>query len=304
MKVFITGGTGFVGTTLLNSLVSRGFEVTLLSRSARGDRILPEGASLMKGDPTEKGPWQDELCDHDIIINLAGASIFTRWTDSAKKNIRESRILTTRNLVEALSGRRGKATLFLSTSAVGYYGFHQDEELDENTLPGEGFLASLTYDWEVEAKKARDFGARVLLCRFGIVLGLKGGALGKMVPLFKWGLGSPLGSGRQWFPWIHEEDLVSIYLFLIDQKDLSGPVNCTAPHPVTNREMTLALGEALGKPVFMPRIPGFMIKVLMGEFGSVLLNSQRVLPMKLLQKGFRFRFPYISDALGNLVGKR
>jgi uncharacterized protein (TIGR01777 family) len=304
MKVFMTGGTGFVGTTLLNSLVSRGFEVTVLSRSARGDRIMPEGASLMKGDPAEKGPWQDRLCDHEIVINLAGASIFTRWTDSAKKNIRESRILTTRNLVEALSGRRGAETIFMSTSAVGYYGFHQDEQLDENTIPGEGFLASLACDWEAEAQKACDLGARVLLCRFGIVLGLKGGALGKMLPLFRWGLGSPLGSGRQWFPWIHEEDLVSIYLFLIDQKDLSGPVNCTGPYPVTNKEMTLALGQALGKPTFMPPIPGFMIKVLMGEFGSVLLNSQRVLPMKLLQKGFRFRFPYISDALGNLVGRR
>lgn len=303
MKVFMTGGTGFVGTTLTRGLAERGHRVTVLTRSIGKERVLPPGARLLEGNPTERGPWQEEMARHDILINLAGASIFRRWSDKTKKVIRDSRILSTRNLVEALSARGDKETLFFSTSAVGYYGFRGDEELDEGSAPGEGFLSSVTREWEAEALKAQRFGARVLLCRFGIVLGSGGGALAKMLPLFKWYLGAPIGSGRQWVSWIHEQDLVNIYLFLMEANDFSGPVNFTAPHPVRNSEMTRLLGEALKRPTFMPPVPGFVIRLLMGEFASVLLEGQRAITRRLPERGFQFQFGNLREGLVNLLGQ-
>lgn len=301
MKIFMTGGTGFVGTTLTKKLTQEKHQVTILTRAPTEDRPLPKGATYLEGDPTEKGAWQESVAEHEVIINLAGASIFRRWSETAKEIIRDSRIHTTRNLVEALSARKGKETLFLSTSAIGYYGSHEDEELDENTPPGEGFLPSLAQEWESEALKAGAYGARVAPLRFGIVLGKNGGALRQMIPIFSLCLGSPLGSGKQWFSWIHEEDLARIYLHLMGQKDISGPINCTAPNPVRNMDLTRALGEALGKPTFLPAVPGFMLRIIMGEFGSVLLEGQRVLPKRLLDTGFRFTFPEIHKVLRDLL---
>ena len=302
MKVFITGGTGFVGTYLINKLVENGHQLTLLTRRIRQDSSLPSGADYLEGDPTQQGSWQDRVADHEVIINLAGTSIFRRWTQSAKESIRESRLLTTQNLVDAMSSRQGMDTIFLSTSAVGYYGFHEDEELDEESPPGKDFLATLSVEWESIAMKAENFGARVVPLRFGIVLGKNGGALQQMIPLFQFCLGSPLGSGNQWFSWIHIDDLANIFLFLIEAQDISGPINCMAPHPVRNRELTKALGEALGKPTFMPAVPAFMMKIIMGEFGSILVKGQKVLPKRLLEKDFKFRFPDIQEALKDLLG--
>ncbi|MFH0786391.1 MAG: TIGR01777 family oxidoreductase, partial [Pseudomonadota bacterium] len=213
MKVFITGGTGLVGSHLTQQLTGQGYQVTLLTRSIKPGRSLPEGAAYLEADPTRPGPWQGEVASHEIVINLAGASIFHRWTEEYKRSLLDSRLLTTRNVVEALSPRKGQETVLLNASAVGYYGFHQDEELVEETPSGDDFLATLARDWEHEAVKAVDFGVRVIRCRFGIVLGDKGGALDQMVPLFKKGLGSPLGSGRQWFSWIHQQDLSAVLLF-------------------------------------------------------------------------------------------
>jgi uncharacterized protein (TIGR01777 family) len=237
-----------------------------------------------------------------VVINLAGASIFRRWTREAKAMIRDSRVLTTKNLVKAMRTYKGKETTLISTSAIGYYGFHGDEELDESYAPGDNFFASLSKDWEAAALQARQYGVRVLICRLGIVLGTRGGALGQMIPLFKMGLGSPLGTGEQWLSWIHEHDLVRIYLFLLGQEDLEGPINCTAPGPVKNREFTKALGEALKRPTFMPAVPGFMLKIIKGEFGNILLKGQRVVPKKLSDTGFDFQFPRINDALQDLIG--
>jgi uncharacterized protein (TIGR01777 family) len=302
MKIFMTGGTGFVGTTLTKRLTQEGHEVTILTRSLPEDSPLPKGASYLEGDPTEPGAWQKSVAEHEVIVNLAGASIFRRWSDTAKEIIRDSRILTTQNLVEAISAGKGKETLLLSTSAIGYYGSDEDEELVEESPPGEDFLASLAQEWEAEALKSEAYGARVALLRFGIVLGKNGGALRQMIPIFSLCLGSPLGSGEQWFSWIHEEDLANIHLHLIGQKDVSGPINCTTPNPVRNVELTKALGEALGKPTFLPAVPGFVLRLIMGEFGSVLLEGQRVLPKKLLDTGFQFKFPEIKKALKNLLG--
>ena len=302
MKIFMTGGTGFVGMNLTRRLVEKGHHLTLLTRRIRRDHPLPSGADYLEGDPTSPGPWQDRMAEHDVIINLAGTSIFKRWTNSTKKAIRESRICTTQNLVDALSARKGLTTHFLSTSAVGYYGFHGDEDLDEDSPPGEDFLASLSVEWETLAMKAETFGARVVPLRFGIVLGKEGGALNQMIPLFKSYLGSPLGSGDQWFSWIHMEDLTNIYLFLLEEQDIAGPINCTSPNPVRNLELTKAIGEVLGKPTFMPAVPAFAMKMILGEFGSVLIKGQKVLPKRLLDKGFRFRFPDVKEALKDLLG--
>jgi uncharacterized protein (TIGR01777 family) len=301
MKIFVTGGTGFVGSNLVRKLTEKGHEVTVLTRSAATSPPLPQGANYLEGSPAEKGAWMENVPYHDGIINLAGASIFGRWTEAAKKAIRDSRLLTTRNLVQALAARPSKPPFLFSTSAIGYYGFHQDEELDESSPPGEGFLASLSQEWESAAREAENHGARVVLLRFGIVLERDGGALKQMIPVFEKYLGSPLGSGKQWFSWIHLQDLINVYLFLIDQARISGPINCTSPHPVRNQELTRTLGEALGKPTFMPRVPGFVLRMILGEFGSVLLRGQRVLPRRLLEEGYRFQFPDLKGALASLL---
>ncbi len=300
-RIFITGGTGFVGSTLCRELVAKGHQVTVLTRELSRAKTLPRGVNAVEGDPTLPGPWQEMVGSHEVIINLAGKSIFTRWTKKAKQLIRESRLLTTRNLVDALAARKGEDTLLLSTSAVGYYGFHGDEELDENSPPGEDFLATLARDWETEAYKAQDHGVRVITCRFGIVLGREGGALKKMVKPFRMGIGARLGSGEQWFSWIHEIDLASIYLFLAEKQRISGPVNCTAPEPIKNRYLTEALAHVLKKPLFMPAVPGLLLRIMMGEFGSILLEGQRVLPKRLLAMGYRFKFPTIRIALQDLL---
>ena len=301
MKVFITGGTGFVGRSLTPSLTRAGHEVTILSRSGSGSERFPAGVSFIEGDPTQKGSWQAVAKDHDVVINLAGPSIFSRWTEETKRKMRESRILATRNVVDATEG--GRVRILFSTSAVGYYGFHGDEILTEESPAGSDFLAQLARDWEKEAWKAGDRGCRVVATRFGIVLGEKGGALGQMIPLFEKYLGGPMGSGRQWFSWIHIEDLTRAFLFLMDHPEISGPVNFTSPNPVQNRTLARALGKAMHRPSFFPA-PGFMLKLILGEFGSVLLEGQRVIPQKLLKGGFQFRYPKIDQALEKILGRR
>jgi uncharacterized protein (TIGR01777 family) len=304
MKIFITGGTGFVGTTLTRVLREKGHELTLLKRPGESPRTIPAQVTVVDADPTVPGPWQARAAEADAVINLAGASIFSRWNEAMKKTLRDSRILTTRNLVQAMAGGGGRSTTLLSTSAVGYYGFHEDERLTETDPAGTDFLATLAADWEAEALAARNAGVRVLTLRFGIVLGRHGGALGQMLPLFRFGLGSPLGTGRQWFSWIHEADLARIYLHLLERTDLEGPVNCTAPEPVQNRVFTAVLGKVLGRPTFLPPVPGFMMRLVLGEFGDVLLKGQRVVPLKLLQSGFPFHYPTVEEALRDLTDRR
>jgi hypothetical protein len=304
MKVFMTGGTGFVGTTLARELTAKGHSVTVLMRKGEPARNLPPGARALQGDPTVRGAWQEEVPGHEVFINLAGASIFTRWTDEAKRVIRDSRILTTRHLVEAMAPRKGKETHLFSTSGAGYYGYHGDEDLTEESPPGTEFLAMLSRDWEAEALRAKDYGVRVALMRFGIVMGESGGMLGEVLPVFRMCLGADLGSGSQWLSWIHEMDLARIFLFLIEEnRTLDGPVNCTAPEPVRNHEFTKTLGGVLGVPTFLPPVPGFMLRLMKGEFGSVILEGQRVLPQKLLRAGFQFHYPTLKEALTEILNK-
>ncbi len=300
MKIFVTGGTGFVGRNLISRLIGEEHAVTVLSRSEKASERLPEGTSIVLGDPTEAGPWQESLKGQDCIINLAGTSIFSRWTPETKKLMRESRISTTRNIVDAMEPARGRDVVLFSTSAVGYYGFHGDEELTEESPPGDDFLARVAVEWENEALRAEEKGARVVITRFGIVLGEKGGALGQMMSIFRKYLGGPLGSGNQWFSWIHMEDLVGAFIFLTAHREISGPVNLTAPNPVTNRELVKALGKAMHRPSFLPA-PGFMLRLILGEFGSVLLEGQRVIPKKLLDSRYSFLYPEMEGALGSLI---
>jgi len=300
MKIFMTGGTGFVGTFLTDRLIREGHQVTILTQGPAGTQLKKTtSVSYLNGDPNSRGKWQESVRDHDVIINLAGASIFSRWTQQQKIILRASRINTTKHLVEALPDDASHITFF-STSAVGYYGFHEDEELNESSPAGNDFLARLAHDWEAEAFRAQGKNARVIVTRFGIVLGPDGGALGQMIPLFKFFLGGPLGSGRQWFSWIHIQDLAEAFVFLLKHREVSGALNLCSPRPVRNRELGKAIGKVLHRPSFMPA-PGFMIELILGEFGSVLLKGQHVIPRRLLDAGFQFQYPGIEEALNNII---
>jgi uncharacterized protein (TIGR01777 family) len=300
MRVFVTGGSGFVGTTLCARLRQSGHAVTVLTRSERSAGRLPAGVEACVGDPTAPGDWQEAAAACDAAVNLAGANLFNRWNEEYKTLIRSSRVDTTRNLVAALARHQGEAPVLVSASAVGYYGPRGDEELSEQSPPGDDFLAKVCLEWEAEAQAAAKFGARVACTRFGIVLGDGGGALGQMLPLFKLGLGGPLGSGRQWFSWIHQEDLVAALMFCLESQ-VSGALNCCAPHPVRNREFTRTLGRVLGRPALLPA-PGFAVRLALGEMGSVVLTGQRVVPQALTGAGFSFKFPELEGALKDLLG--
>ena len=304
MRIFITGGNGLVGNAVTSLLLQQGHEVTHMQRQAGPDGFHDGKVHTILADGTGSGPWQDEMISHDVVINLAGATIFTRWNEKNKSLIYKSRILTTRNIVQALERKGNRVKRFISTSAVGYYGPHGDEFLDEEELPGNDFLAVVTRDWEGEARQAERSGVSTAITRFGIVLSEKGGALGQLIPLFRRGLGSPLGTGRQWFSWIHHEDLARIILFLIDSTRIQGPVNCTAPVPVTNRELTTVLARVLGRPAFLPAVPSFALKLALGEFASVLLGGQRAVPARLLGEGFSFSHGSLAEALEDILKAR
>ena len=298
MRIFVSGGTGFVGTALIRYLLDAGHSVIATGTSSTHESVDHDNFFFISADTTEKGPWQNSLKNVDVLINLAGRTIFNRWSERYKKEIHNSRILTTRNLVEAIPDN--KEVVLCSTSAVGFYGDGGEKILKEDAVPGNDFLATVSMDWEKEAFLGEKRGARVAIMRFGVVLGKTGGALAKMIPAFKSFAGGPIGSGAQWFPWIHMDDLISAMMFIIENQDMKGPVNFCAPNPVRNRDFAKTLGKALGRPSFM-RTPSFMIRTLMGEMGTALLVSQRAVPDKLLKNGFEFQYPTVEKALHNLL---
>jgi hypothetical protein len=297
MNVFITGISGFVGRHLATALVASGHRVVGVGGRRTPGGLDGENIRYIPADTTRPGPWQEEAAQADIIVNLAGRTIARRWTRSYKKELYDSRIETTRHLAAALRPDGGQ--VLLSTSATGFYGDGGEGVLTEKSPVGTGFLAELSHDWEQAARTAEDRSARVCCMRFGVVLGADGGALVEMLRAFRRGLGGPLGSGRQWFSWIHIQDLVEAILFLMTA-DLTGPVNLVAPEPVRQMDLARALGRHLGKPAFIPA-PSPLLRLALGEMASALLASQRVVPHRLTAASFNFRYPDIDSALTALL---
>jgi hypothetical protein len=299
MNIFITGGLGFVGQHLCHHLLQAGHHVTACGRSAKQDKISHTDFTYLSIDTSVKGDWQEKISQFDTIINLAGVTIFKRWTDTYKQSIYNTRIQTTRNIVSAMS----KDTCLFNASAVGYYGPCQDDDITESHPPGKDFLAAVCKDWETEALKAQAKKCRVIIGRFGIVLGRGGGALQSMLPAFRLMLGGPIGNGKQWMPWIHIQDLCRAISFLIEKKDCDGIYNFSAPQPLRNIDFTRALGHALNRPAVIPA-PAFLIRLVFGELAETLLTGQKAKPEQLLNNGFSFHFPGIEQSLSSIVELR
>ena len=298
MKITITGASGFVGTHLTHTLLEQGHTVTGIGRSKKNPHAAVDGFNWISADTTRTGAWQQSISEADVIINLTGKNIFGYWTKACKSQIYHSRILTTKHVVASLP--KNSRTVLLNTSAIGYYGDCGETLLTENRGPGDDFLASVCRDWEKEALKAREAGCRVVLMRFGVVLGRHGGALDKMVPAFNLFAGGSLGKGTHWFPWIHMEDLAAAILFLMETSSLSGPFNFCAPETVRQKTFARELGKVLKRPTIMPA-PGFMMHLLLGEMGRALMSSQRAIPDALTRAGFQFDFPKLSMALMDIL---
>lgn len=292
MRVLITGGTGFIGGHLVKALLTRGDEVVVLSRRPSSAELDARVAVY-----SELGQIRGAV---DAVVNLAGAPIADkRWTDKRKALLRESRLQTTAQLVEWLSRLESKPEVLVSGSAIGYYGSQGDRELDEEAEVRTDFAHQLCADWEATALRARESGVRVCLIRTGVVLG-HGGALSKMLPPFRLGLGGPIGSGRQWMSWVHIDDEVAAILHLIDHKTLEGPFNLTSPRPATNEEFSKTLASVLGRPCVF-RVPAPVMKLMMGEASDLVVKGQRVVPVKLLRSGYSFRYTDLKPALTQVL---
>ena len=301
MKVLITGGTGFIGIQVTKKLIELGHEAVLLTRSKPkpDNKLLISGATFVQYEygKDSKIPF-GLLQGVDAVINMAGEPIFTgRWNKEKMDNIKESRINITRQLVDSIFRMKGKKPgTFISASAVGYYGPRDDKEMTEDFPSGNDFLAKVSEQWEAEALKAADLGVRVVVLRTGIVLDKGGGALAKMVMPFKFFVGGPIGNGNQYFSWIHMDDMVRLYIASLTDKRLSGPINSTAPNPVTMKELSRAIGKVLKRPSWFP-VPVFLAKIVIGGSVQVVATGQRAVPKKLLSIDFPFNYKYIEEAL-------
>lgn len=302
MHVFITGATGFIGRALVLRLQRDGHDITAWVRNeeqARG--ALGTGVDLLPIAAGEAA-LRDALAMSDGVVNLAGEPLIGRWTRKRVQAITESRVQLTERLVHAMRYAEHQPPVFVSGSAVGYYGDRGEEALTERSAPADDLLARLCRDWERAALAAEPAGARVVLLRTGIVLGREGGALARLLLPFRLGVGGPIGSGRQYMPWIHLHDHVEMTVAALTDDRFSGPVNVSAPAPVTNREFSRALGRALHRPAFMP-LPAFALRLALGEASGVLLSGQRAVPEKALKLGFAFQYPEIDAALADVVGR-
>lgn len=279
--VAVTGATGFIGSRLVAALRDRGYTVVPVGRDASG---LPEGAPLREAD---------------AIVHLAGESIDGRWNAEKKRAIYDSRVLGTRSIVDRFASGELRARTFVCASATGYYGNRRDDVLDERSLPGDDFLARVCVDWEREAARATEYGVRTVMMRTGVVLDAPGGALEKMATPFRLGAGGPLGSGKQFFPWIHREDLVRAYIFALENDTMSGPVNGVAPDYVRNARFGQALGAAFHRPALLP-VPGFALRALLGEFAGSIVGGQLVVPAALEDAGFAWDHPHLEEALAHI----
>ena len=303
-QIAITGATGIIGQLLVRELLDRGDRVTVLSRSAQRARaVLGEVEAFEWTDPTAGPAPVEALAGRDAVVNLMGEPVAQRWSTEVKERIRNSREAGTRHLVDALREADPRPAVLVSGSATGWYGPHGDEPLDESAPPARGdFLADVTVDWENEARRAEELGVRVVTIRTGVVLSENGGALEKMLPPFKMGMGGPIAGGRQYVPWVHAEDVVGAILFCLGEEAASGPVNVTAPEPVTNRELSKTLGRVLGRPAVAP-VPALALKALYGDMSEIITTGHRAIPRRLLDLGYRFRRPELEGALREATGR-
>ncbi len=298
MRITLTGATGFIGSRLVDRWLKEGHELHAL---ARRPGKLPQPVHFWEWpDPEQRDPPPESLEGSDAVVGLAGEPVAQRWNEKVKHSIRASRIDLTGHLVKAISQLRHQPTVLVSGSAVGYYGSRGDEVLTEESAPGHGFLPDVCQEWEQRAQQAASLGLRVVCVRTGIVLARESGALAQMLPPFRFGIGGKLGSGRQWMPWIHIDDIVGLFDFALKTGTVHGPLNACSPNPVTNAEFTRKLGQTLHRPAILP-VPEISLKLLFGEMGQVILASDRALPKAALAAGYQFRFPELSAALNQLL---
>ncbi|MEH2311525.1 MAG: TIGR01777 family oxidoreductase [Nostoc sp.] len=305
MKVAITGATGFVGSRLIQRLHEKGHKVVVLARNtAFAQKVFPSEAfpnlEIVAYTPNASGSWQSVIASCDGVVNLAGEPIAEgRWTPERKQEILNSRKLGTQKIVETIANANPKPTVLVNASAIGYYGTSQSATFDETSLSGNDFLAQVCQAWETEARKVKDAGVRLVILRLGIVLG-NGGALGKMIPPFKLFAGGPIGSGRQWFSWIHVDDLVNLILQALTKPEIEGVYNATAPNPVQMADLSQTLGRVMNRPSWLP-VPAFAIEALLGDGAIVVLEGQQVLPKRTVQTGFEYKYPNLQSALTQIL---
>lgn len=305
MRVAVTGATGFVGSRLVEKLQAENHQVLVLTRDPdRARRAFPTAAfpnvEIQAYSPLESSEWQQKLSGCDGVVNLAGAPIAeSRWTPERKQEILDSRKIGTEKIVEAIAQANPKPAVLVNASAIGYYGVSETKTFEETSPPGDDFLAQVCQSWESEATKVKESGVRLVILRNGIVLGM-GGALAKMLTPFRMFAGGPLGSGRQWFSWIHREDLVNLILRALTQPDMAGVFNATAPNPVRMSEFCQALGEILHRPSWLP-VPNFALEMLLGDAAQVVLEGQQVLPKRTQACGFEYQYPTIKQALAEIL---
>ncbi len=303
-RVVVTGATGAIGRAVVAALRERGDEVSALSRDpSRAARALGPSVELHAWpQPTAAPPPREAVAGADAVVHLLGEPVAQRWTATAKARIRDSRVQSTRQLVSALADLPGdlRPQVLVSQSATGFYGPSDDRELDEQAPPGEDFLAGVVRAWEHEAQAAESL-LRVARTRTGVVLSRSAGALAQMLPFFRLGIGGPVAGGRQYVSWIHLDDVVAAIVFCLDRDGANGPLNLTAPHPVTNAEFSHALGHALRRPAVLP-VPSLALRALYGEMSQIITTGQRVIPRRLDELGFQFRHPFVEQALRQALG--
>jgi len=305
LRATVTGATGLIGPPVVAALQDAGAQVSVLSRDpARArERLQRDGHAPVDAyawDLTAEPAPVEALEDRDAVVHLAGENIAQRWTAAAKQKIRETRVTGTRNLLAGMREASSPPRALISSSGVGYYGAHGEEPLDEEASAGRDFLAQVCVEWEAEAQKARELGVRVACVRTGVVLDRDGGALEKMLPPFRLGVGGPVAGGRQYISWVHRDDLVRIFVAAARDERWQGPVNATAPRPVSNRDFSRALGRALKRPALLP-VPGVALRLLYGEMAEIVTEGARVVPAKVLVLGYEFAHAELDEALSSAL---
>jgi len=306
MKIVISGGTGLIGQRCISHLAQDDNQVIVLSRSPESAPPFPSSVSVVLWDGKTTGDWISRLDGASVIINLAGASIAgkgffpSRWTQNRREIIRQSRIQVGNAITEGIRSIQNKPDLLIQASAIGYYGTSAGEKISESAPPGSDFVADTCQAWEASTSEVENMGVRRVVTRFGIVLSTRGGALPRLLLPFRLFLGGPMGNGKQWYSWVHIDDVCQAFQFLINNQNLSGAFNITAPDPVQNRTFAALLGKTLNRPSWVP-VPGFMMRLIFGDVASVVLEGQRVIPRKLHESGFSFKFPDLENTLKHLL---